>query len=160
MLESEGSCCCHNPAKCLHTWLPLARWINCTLHSAWGVHHQYFGRPNWNRIFKGCKVRSVQPGGFQSWHVYSRSRARVVSHDCLVKPFPFALWNIHEYFTCWLHHFKTLWPDSGGSSGGFFLNYIGPDLQFSLGLPGHLCCRDLYTLKPGTRRFYTVNPLS
>lgn len=23
------------------------------------VHHQYFGRPNWNRIFKGCKAQHV-----------------------------------------------------------------------------------------------------
>lgn len=23
------------------------------------VHHQYFGRPNWNRIFKGCKAQHM-----------------------------------------------------------------------------------------------------
>ena len=33
-----------------------------------GVHHQYFGRPNWNRIFKGCKAKLEG----QTWTDYNR----------------------------------------------------------------------------------------
>ena len=41
-----------------------------------GVHHQYFGRPNWGRIFKGCKARAGERRGESSSSSSLRSLSR------------------------------------------------------------------------------------